>query len=355
MKKFELCFTLEDGQTVLVPALFPEEKPNLSWTYQNTLNFQYHYDVMLGSIISRFMVRMHTFIDEKMYWRAGVVLKYEGNRAWIEANETDKIIAISIAGNEKKRTFLDHIRFEFKHIHKNIKLNIEEKVPFKNISIDYNYLCTLERNGQKTFIPQGLTEVVSVSQLLNGIEEREIEKSENLENSSSIIQHIDKAEFIMGKKTVFDQSKQTVKGDQYNANKDVKVTKVTESANRTFENTGKIQGSNVNLGDNSTQTITARDINFGTVNNQAEFISELKKLQQELDSAIKKNVFPDDIKFDVGNRITKAVKQAEKSEPKGILKHLGKLGGLVSGVNAAMELLKSINDAKDKAIEIFKG
>lgn len=159
-------------------------------------------------------------------------------------------------------------------------------------------------------------------------------------------------------KTTFNQEKQTVKGDQYSAGKNVNVTK-TKDSSRNFENTGTIQGSNVNLGDNNTQTISnvnqSRDINFSAVQNQAEFVKELKKLQKELTVAIEQKVFADDIKFEVGSRITKAVKQAEESEPKkeGILKHLSKLEGLVAGVDKVAELAKSVKDAIGKVASIF--
>ena len=90
MRKFELCFDLEGfkDQKFLIPDLLSKEEPHTG-EWDDTLAFQYEYDVLPGNIISRFIVRMHPFICKHTYWRSGVVLENEdhGNKALVKAEE----------------------------------------------------------------------------------------------------------------------------------------------------------------------------------------------------------------------------------------------------------------------------
>ncbi len=63
MKKFELCFEFDDAaNTFLLPDLLPKDEPDTG-LWDNALHFQYHYDILPSSVISRFIVRMHPFIS----------------------------------------------------------------------------------------------------------------------------------------------------------------------------------------------------------------------------------------------------------------------------------------------------
>ncbi len=181
MRHFELCFDFSEypNQRFLVPDLLSKEEPDTGdWT--DSLAFQYHYDVLPGSIISRFIVRMRAFISKKTYWRNGVVLISENgnNRALVKADPEEKKIAICIDGRERtRRTFLAVIRADFRKIHASIpKLDVRQKVPLKNrpdIVVDYQHLLYLEEQGIKTYIPEGYRDVIQVEDLLNGIESKE--------------------------------------------------------------------------------------------------------------------------------------------------------------------------------------
>ena len=106
MRRFELCFDFEGfkGQKFLVPELLARQEP-YTGSWGDSLAFQYHYDVLPGSVISRFMVRMHPYLYENTYWRGGVVLKSEDgrNRALIRADSEDRKIFIYVAGNVNSR------------------------------------------------------------------------------------------------------------------------------------------------------------------------------------------------------------------------------------------------------------
>ncbi len=176
MRKFELCFDVEPDKQFLIPDILPKEEP-YTGEWNNTLAFEYHYLVLPGSIISRFIVRMNNLIYEKNYWRSGVILENEGNKALVKADREDKKIIIRVKGPENtRRNLLTAIRSQFDYIHSTIPGIIpEEKVPLLDFPwippVDYQWLLNLERKGvEKTYVP-GLTEEMNIKQLLNGIEE----------------------------------------------------------------------------------------------------------------------------------------------------------------------------------------
>ena len=176
MRKFELCFPFDgNDNSVLIPDLLPKEEP-FTGQWNNTLAFEYHYNVLPNSIISRFIVRQHQRIHQKTYWRTGVVLSYEDNTAYIKSDREDRKIFIRISGpSATRRSFLAVIRAEFESIHRTIKgIEATQKVPLPNhpeLVVDYKHLRTLERLGQTEFIPEGLEEMVVVKQLLDGVDQ----------------------------------------------------------------------------------------------------------------------------------------------------------------------------------------
>ena len=179
MRKFELCFAFEGDQRFLIPDLLSKEEP-YTGEWGDTLTFQYHYDVLPGSIISRFIVRMHLYVCGNTYWRSGVVLedKGSGNKALIKADREDKKIFIEVSGREQtRRTFLGVIRSNFDYIHETIPgITPEEKVPLPDhpeIVVDYGHLLVLEEKNRENFIPEGRSEEVNAKELLNGIESEE--------------------------------------------------------------------------------------------------------------------------------------------------------------------------------------
>lgn len=175
MEKFELCFGFEGNNEFLIPELLSKEEPDTNWDYRDSLAFQYHYNFLPNSVISRFIVRMNEFISQKTYWRTGVVLSSKDNKALVKADLEDKKVFIYINGKEQtRRTFLAIIRSNFDHIHQTIsKIEAKEKVPLqehREIVVDYNHLLVLEEKGYETFVPEGFEEEVSVKKLLNGID-----------------------------------------------------------------------------------------------------------------------------------------------------------------------------------------
>ncbi|MBD1864072.1 GTP-binding protein [Trichocoleus desertorum GB2-A4] len=176
MRKFELCFPLENNTNdrFLIPDLLPKEEP-ATGEWDDALAFQYHYNVLPGSIISRFIVRMHHLADKRTWWRSGIVLKHRDNRALIRSDREDKKIFIWISGPQAtRRELLAMIRSQFDAIYQTIRgIVADEKVPlpdYPEIVVDYENLLDHEEMGEPFIIPPGLKAKVSVKQLLDGIE-----------------------------------------------------------------------------------------------------------------------------------------------------------------------------------------
>ncbi|OHD05988.1 MAG: hypothetical protein A2Z98_10570 [Spirochaetes bacterium GWB1_27_13] len=178
MKKFELCFALDGTNETqfLIPRLLQVEESFVvnKWDYKNSLNFQYHYDFLPDSVISRFIVRINNFVKDKTYWQTGVVLAYQGSEALVKADIVDKKIYIYITGIvADRRTFLHIIRSHFDHIHKTIsRIKAEEKIGVYGFDkvIDFNHLVKLESLGEKTYIPEGFSEPINIKDILDGVE-----------------------------------------------------------------------------------------------------------------------------------------------------------------------------------------
>ncbi|POZ53039.1 COR domain-containing protein [Methylovulum psychrotolerans] len=173
LQKFEMCFPLADtASDYLIPQLLPNNEPDLGWDKANSLRFEYHYDILPHSVFSRFIVRLHELIFQKIYWRTGVVLQLDGNKALVTADIEDKKIFIWVSGTPAtRRELLAIIRKELQHIHRTIKgLSAKARIPYKHITVDYQHLLNLEAMGQTTYIPEGLDEAIKIQELLAAVE-----------------------------------------------------------------------------------------------------------------------------------------------------------------------------------------
>ena len=135
MRKFEMCFDFPEfvNQKVLIAVKLPLEAPG-SGALENPLRFQYRYEVLPESVITRFITRMHAYIDGNIYWRHGVQLKSEdgANQARVQADLEDRRIAIEVAGRpETRRDLLKLVRADFRKIHASFEglFPIEEDTP----------------------------------------------------------------------------------------------------------------------------------------------------------------------------------------------------------------------------------
>lgn len=196
MRKFELCFDFEGlrDQKFLIPDLLTREEPDTG-DWSEALQFEYHYNVLPSSIISRFIVRMHPYINKNTLWRTGAVLLNDGDRALVKADMEDRKISILIGGSyQSRRRLLEVIRSNFNSIHRTIPgLIAEEKVPLPNypgVVVDFKHLVRLEVNGIREWIPEGLEQPLRVSELLDGLESKQSRRERHENNFEQDKRHL---------------------------------------------------------------------------------------------------------------------------------------------------------------------
>lgn len=178
MERFELSYKSENNkETYFIPSAFSKDRPeNFVWNYDNAslLKFDYTYDVLPSSIMSRFIVKVHRIIRNNDYWFSGVVISHENCEALIEKDSEEKTIKISIAGNGNKQSLLAIIREKFESIHESYKdikvkrylmIDSEGKVPYS-----YDDLLIFQKeNQEKVFIP-ALSTSFNVNFLLQNVD-----------------------------------------------------------------------------------------------------------------------------------------------------------------------------------------
>ncbi len=177
MKRFELCFSFnnEPEETILIPDLLQKDEP-YTGNWHESLLFQIHYDVLPGSIISRFIVKMHNYVLQGTYWRNGIVLENIDHdvRALVQADSTERKIFIKVTGElNQSRRFLEVIRSNFGDIHKSISNLVDSEwvpVPGTNAVVSYESLLKNKQYGINKFIPANMDRPVSVNELLIGVD-----------------------------------------------------------------------------------------------------------------------------------------------------------------------------------------
>lgn len=128
MKKFELCFQLENNK-FLVPELLKPEKIAFNWDYADNLKLEYHYDFMPAGILARFIVRVREMVDNNLYWKNGVIIKREQTQALVISDQFSRKIQIWVVG-QNKGLLLEVIRKELQHINDTLNYPlVPEKIP----------------------------------------------------------------------------------------------------------------------------------------------------------------------------------------------------------------------------------
>jgi small GTP-binding protein len=179
MRHFELCFEFTDRPGhYLIPRHLHDNEPDTAWDDNGALKFQYHYETLPDSVISRFIVRMNQFIRKPHYWKNGVFLEsgdVEKNLAKVKADMVDRKIFISVTGKEQtRRAFLAVIRSAFDEINGNFKIEIEQKIPVPGspeVLVSYKDLLAYEEMNELEIVIPELRKRFSVRELLDGVED----------------------------------------------------------------------------------------------------------------------------------------------------------------------------------------
>lgn len=128
MKKFELCFEIEQN-IYLIPELLKPEKLEFDWDYKDNLRFEYHYDFMPAGIMARFIVRTRNLVYDKTFWKNGVIIQRENTRALVTTDQYSRKLYIWIHGNNAS-FLLEIIRKELNEIHQSLNYaDVPEKIP----------------------------------------------------------------------------------------------------------------------------------------------------------------------------------------------------------------------------------
>ncbi|WP_346320348.1 COR domain-containing protein [Chitinophaga sp. YIM B06452] len=183
MKFYNLCFELRDGSGYISPDLLPPDKPiNMQWDNDGNLYFEYHYAFMPAGILSRFIVKSHSFIKGNLYWKYGVVLEHENTLAMVEEDYLKGKIKIAIVG-ENRKGLLAAIRMYINEVHldfdKSNKLEFEEMIPC-NCSLckgeqdphfyKFNLIKRYEQKTKKFITCDKSVESVDVDSLISDIQ-----------------------------------------------------------------------------------------------------------------------------------------------------------------------------------------
>jgi internalin A len=191
MNRFELSHTfLQNNHTChLIPTLLPKDRPETD-EWDDSLCFEYHYDVLPSSLIARLIVRLFTVVEVKRAWRNGVFLKHEDNEAQIVADYGDNAIRVMVRGYlHTRRVLLGILRAQMDAINNSIDLDVQQFVPIPGHPgklEDYQYLLDLEQMGESSFVPRGVRQRIPVTPLLDGYESHEIRRKRRLPDMDRI-------------------------------------------------------------------------------------------------------------------------------------------------------------------------
>jgi internalin A len=194
MIRFELCFQLEGSSEYIVPELLSATRPPFNWSSQDTLRFEYQYDFMPAGIISRFIARNHTLIEENKYWHLGVLLAWENTRALVMSEPLYRRIRIEIAGRDKK-ALLAIVRRDFAQIHKTlnhpearqmIPCICEKCAAGEPFLYDYERVRSYFENNINDIVCDRSFQKLSTESLLTGVFSREEIASQIMKNHQAI-------------------------------------------------------------------------------------------------------------------------------------------------------------------------
>lgn len=209
MAQFKLCFYI-NAHKILIPDLLDTSTPielcNSILQASEKLCLTYQYKFLPNYILHRLIVFMQQDIKDYEVWRTGVVLS--GNRcmnAKALIISFEKQIQITITGEHKaKRGYLSIIRFFLDSINEEFKLEPTIVIPLPGVDnsfVKYEILLKMEKAPEKIKIYKDWEHDVEyqISELLEGIEDREIIKSQtttiinniyNMGNNNKIIQNV---------------------------------------------------------------------------------------------------------------------------------------------------------------------
>lgn len=113
-------------------------------------------------------------------------------------------------------------------------------------------------------------------------------------------------------------------------------------------------GGDITIGD-STINIAGRDLNFGSVQNKQELISQLEQLKEAFAKAGETQIISEETAIDAEAEVKKAIGQAKKPTPdkKSVVNYLTAAKSLIEGIAGAGGLVTSIVGAIEAVQKLF--
>ncbi len=207
MHRFELCFPIQytNGEQFIIPELLEADIPiginimNFKTSSKSNpiLQFSFDYPIFMPKgIITRFMVHLYPYIENKSYWRKGVILhdnRYNV-RALVLQNDLEKRIHIRIIGNNAK-AFLHIIRRQINAINQSFgeELKVYEMLPCicevcKNTSkphfFDYKELTDYRNDNIHSIRCRKSRKLILIQELINNTFEYQVSKLEQYSQKS---------------------------------------------------------------------------------------------------------------------------------------------------------------------------
>ena len=188
MENFQLMFGI-GNHSYLVAELLEEDPIELEWPSfprNQSLSFRLQYDYLPAGIMTRFIVKMNSYLlladKRRLCWRKGAYLNHRSTFALVKLFDriSERYISIQVNGGTKRdqQEMLTIIRTSFEELNKRFnKIVVTEQVPCIcsescRYMFNYTFLLLAEQKGKKTVECQNTADNVDLKKLLDGLDNR---------------------------------------------------------------------------------------------------------------------------------------------------------------------------------------
>lgn len=164
MCHFRVAYFDDQSKFIYIPGLFPEDLPH-GFDKQNFIkeakHYFFSYEIEIPSyIISRFIVKMFSYVKKNIYWNKGIVLQFEDHKliqcdALVEQN--DRKIDIWIKGRYIQLFFVI-LREAIRNSHEENFKKFEEVIDLKEETVNYHEILNLKLDGDHSFKSKRVTD-----------------------------------------------------------------------------------------------------------------------------------------------------------------------------------------------------
>lgn len=325
MKKFELCYTDENDQELLIPSRFSKE-PKIEYSDFKGVNIRTYIlqfkDYLPVAIIHQFIVRNINRAFEKNYWYEGIVIQDKDNVtvAMVQLDRLAKRIYIRIKGDSAVGLW-SYVREEFYTItERYASLPYSEQVSLTEDDngqiVEYQDLISHLHENRPKYFHAKLRRDFDVSYLIGLFESKEttLEKYERglvQDENGTFMEGLHQPEFILNIQNILNNSNQNITSSNVHVDIHIDVKLVNKLVNEIKE-----------------------DSNY--------LISELKGQNSELTEALNKAI--------LFSEEASGIKQQDELKGKGWTR---KLKGIAENFKLGAEIVKLIPEGSEALEKII--